>query len=242
MKENEAFVYLWQDAREKPYRYYLGYHKGSPDDSYTHSSTVFESFTKDSFPDGVSRRILATGTSEEMMELENKLLNNRKESKWDRYYNICVSFPPYMWDDPEFRQMKSENSSETVKKLWDDPEFRQMMSENSSETVKKLWDDPEFRQMMSEQRFELNKKQWQEPEYRQMMSENSSERAKKLWEDPEYRQMHSEMRKKQWEDPEYRQMMSENSSERAKSNVCGFVTNKQNIAQWHNEKCKYKDT
>ena len=141
MNENEAFVYLWQDAREKPYKYYLGYHKGSPDDSYTHSSTVFESFTKDSIPAGVRRRILATGTNEEMMELENKLLNNRKESKWERYYNICASFPPYMWDDTEYRKMMSERMTEQAKKQWQDPEFRKMKSEK----VKKQWEDPEFR-------------------------------------------------------------------------------------------------
>ena len=80
MKE-EAFVYLWQDARQKSIRYYLGYHKGNPDDSYTHSSSVFESFSKDSIPAGVRRRVIAIGSAEEMMELENKLLNNRKGSR-----------------------------------------------------------------------------------------------------------------------------------------------------------------
>jgi hypothetical protein len=40
------------------------------------------------------RRILATGTHEEMIELENKLLGNRKEKCWDKYYNATVSFPP----------------------------------------------------------------------------------------------------------------------------------------------------
>jgi hypothetical protein len=112
----EAFVYLWQDARQKPYRYYLGYHKGHPDDGYTHSSKVFESFNKNNIPDGVKRRILATGTSEEMMELENKLLNNRKDrGKWDIYYNLTASFPPPpMWGEdsptkrPETRKKISE--------------------------------------------------------------------------------------------------------------------------------------
>ena len=86
--DTEAFVYIWQDARQKPYMYYIGYHKGHPDDDYTHSSKKFESFSKDSIPDGVRRRVIATGTSEDMMDLETKLLQNRKERRWDSYYNV----------------------------------------------------------------------------------------------------------------------------------------------------------
>ena len=84
----EAFVYLWYDAPNK--MYYLGSHKGSPEDSYTHSSTIWESFTKDNIPEGVTRRILAYGTHEEMLALESKLQANRKERCWDRYYNDNV--------------------------------------------------------------------------------------------------------------------------------------------------------
>lgn len=84
--QQEAFVYLWYDAPNK--KYYLGKHKGTPDDGYTHSSTIWESFTKDTIPEGVSRRILAYGTDEEMCILEHKLLVNRKKRCWDRYYNV----------------------------------------------------------------------------------------------------------------------------------------------------------
>ena len=89
---HEAFVYLWFDTKSR--MFYLGYHKGTPDDSYTHSSTVMESFTKTSIPSYMRRRILAMGTAEEMIELENKLLGNRKEKCWDKYYNVIVAFPP----------------------------------------------------------------------------------------------------------------------------------------------------
>ena len=239
MKNNimEAFVYLWQDARQKPYRYYLGYHKGHPDDGYTHSSTVFESFNKDNIPNGVRRRILATGTSEEMMELENKLLNNRKESKWDIYYNLTTSFPPYMWDDPDYREKMNKQwkdpdfcamQSDRLKKLWKDPEFRAMHSDRS----KKLWEDPTFREMRSES----TKKQWEDPDFRAMQSKKS----KKLWKDPEFRKMQSESTKKQWEDPEFRKMMSELSKKKFSCNVCGFVSTIGNIARWHNDNCKHR--
>jgi len=90
----EAFIYIWYDAYNK--MYYLGKHKGTPDDSYTHSSTIWESFTKDTIPEGVTRRILAYGTDEEMCILENKLLVNRKERCWDRYYNESLGDPRYV--------------------------------------------------------------------------------------------------------------------------------------------------
>jgi hypothetical protein len=212
----EAFVYLWQDARQKPYKYYLGYHKGSPDDSYTHSSTVLESFSKDNIPNGVRRRILAAGSSEEMMELENKLLNNRKDSKWDRYYNVMAQYPPYMWEDPEYREMMSEQ----MKELWDDPKFRENRLEQISKRTKKLWQDPQFRKMKSDK---------------------MSKQVKKMWQDPEYRKMQSDRAKKLWQDPEYRKMKTDQMKEKATCDVCGFVGTRMTIARWHNDNCKHKN-
>ena len=270
MKE-EAFVYLWQDARQKSVRYYLGYHKGNPDDSYTHSSTVFESFSKDSIPAGVRRRVIAVGSAEEMMELENKLLNNRKGSrKWDRYYNVITHFPPYMWDDPEHREMNSLKMSKQSKKQWEDPEHRAMMSEKMSDTMKKRWEDPAYREMKSKKMSDTMKKQWEDPayrekmaekwedpEHREMMSEKMSKRSKKQWEDPDFREMQSERSKKLWEDPVKREMQSEKmtkqatkqwedpayremQSEKHTCTVCGFVAYKRHIVQWHNDNCKHK--
>ena len=91
----EAFVYLWYDAPND--MYYLGKHKGSPDDTYTHSSTIWESFTKDCIPEGVTRRILAYGTDEEMCVLEHELLVEAKNGgDWDRYYNQSLGDPRYI--------------------------------------------------------------------------------------------------------------------------------------------------
>jgi hypothetical protein len=91
---SEAFVYIWYDALNK--MYYLGKHKGSPDDTYTHSSTIWESFTKDCIPEGVTRRILAYGMDEEMCILEHELLVNRKNRCWNRYYNESLGDPRYV--------------------------------------------------------------------------------------------------------------------------------------------------
>ena len=89
----EAFIYLWYDSENK--MFYLGKHRGSPDDGYTHSSTIWESFTKNNVPRGVSRRILAYGTHEEICILEHELLINRKKRCWDRYYNKSLGDPRY---------------------------------------------------------------------------------------------------------------------------------------------------
>ena len=84
----EAFVYLWYDSRNK--MFYLGKHKGTPDDGYTHSSSMWQQFKNDNIPQGVRRRIISWGTNEDMHELETKLLLNRKEKCWDRYYNASI--------------------------------------------------------------------------------------------------------------------------------------------------------
>ena len=107
----EAFVYLWYDAPNK--MYYLGKHKGSPDDTYTHSSTIWESFTKDNIPEGVTRRILAYGTDEEMCILEHELLVNRKKRCWDRYYNNGVGDPRYVDQSGENNPMYGRGAERT---------------------------------------------------------------------------------------------------------------------------------
>ena len=99
---SEAFVYMWYDSKNS--MYYIGYHKGTPDDGYTHSSSIMESFKI--APKGFRRRILAYGTPDEMMQLESDLLKNRKERCWDKYYNVITQFPPptlYGKDNPNWK-------------------------------------------------------------------------------------------------------------------------------------------
>ena len=203
----EAFVYLWYDALNR--MFYLGKHKGSPDDNYTHSSTVWESFTKDNIPEGATRRILAYGTDEEMCILEHELLKNRKKRCWDRYYNKSLGDPRYVDQSGENNPMYSK-ASDWSKKLWQDPEHQKKQSERS----KKRWQDPEFQKMQSEKA----KKQWQDPKFQKMRSElwqdpehqkMQSERSKKLWQDPEHQKKQSEKAKKQWQDPKFQKMQSE---------------------------------
>jgi len=115
-RQTEAFVYLWYDSKNR--KFYLGKHKGTPTDGYTHSSSAMESFKAAETPSYMKRRILAYGTDVEMCELEHKLLLNRKARCWDKYYNTWLG-------DPRFVDMSGENnpmygktvSKETKRKL-----------------------------------------------------------------------------------------------------------------------------
>ena len=118
----EAFVYIWRDSSRK--KFYIGYHKGTVDDNYAHSSSLMESFSMNSVPAGYKRKILAQGSSEEMIELEQKLLENRKERRWDKYHNIMTGPFPYPWDDEEYRK----NHIRTSKARWEDEEYRKMVT------------------------------------------------------------------------------------------------------------------
>jgi len=113
---SEAFIYLWYDAPND--MYYLGKHKGSPDDKYTHSSWVWPRFTKDNIPEGVTREIIAEGTDEEMCILEHKLLKFEKENgNWDRYYNESLGDPHYVDQSGENNPMYGRKFTEEEKEL-----------------------------------------------------------------------------------------------------------------------------
>lgn len=130
-----------------------------------------------------------------------------------------------LWQDPEFRAMRSEKAKQQWedpkfrlrrKQMWENPEFRARISENASKQLKQQWEDPEFRAKMSEKA----KQQWENPEFRTMMSEQMSKTAKQVWENPDYRARKiaqtSEWSKQQWQDPEYRASISRQASEQMK--------------------------
>lgn len=99
---DEGFVYIWYDSINK--KYYIGKHVGDPEDGYTHSSTVMEDFTTNNIPKGFRRRILFSGTKEEIAFVENTYLKNRKSKCWDRYYNVGLG-------DPKHCSMEGENNN-----------------------------------------------------------------------------------------------------------------------------------
>jgi len=135
---SEAFIYLWYDAPND--MYYLGKHKGSPDDKYTHSSWVWPRFTKDNIPEGVTREILGEGTDEEMSILEHKLLKFEKENgNWDRYYNESLGDPRYVDTSGENNPMYGKkHSPETRKKISIANKRAFLGKTHTTETVERL--------------------------------------------------------------------------------------------------------
>ena len=184
----EAFVYLWYDAPND--MYYLGKHKGSPDDKYTHSSSIWESFTKDNIPEGVTREILAEGTHEEMCVLEHELLVEAKNGgDWDRYYNNSLG-------DPRYVDTSGENS-------WN---WKGGITYDMKEYMKKYDQSPRKK--------EYNKKRQQTPEYKAYMKEyyqtpEYKEKQKKRNQTPDYKAHRLSYDKKRNQTPERKAYMRE---------------------------------
>ena len=91
MNGSEAFVYIWFDANVR--MFYIGVHKGSPTDNYANSSTQMKSFKMGNVPSGFSRKILATGSYNDMVKLEITYLCNRKIPINEKYYNLVIASP-----------------------------------------------------------------------------------------------------------------------------------------------------
>lgn len=191
----KPFVYLWFDSKNR--KFYLGYHGGHPDDNYTHSSTVMESFTKKTIPSYMHRRVLATGTEQEMKELENKLLENRKRCprRWDKYYNITVAFPPppkrgedhpcwkggITFDMVEYQRQYREENIERLREK--DREYREKNREKIREYFREY--RPEYNAKNAE-RLREKGREWREKvgpeyyrEYRAKNREKLNERRRK---------------------------------------------------------------
>ena len=147
----EAFVYKWTDSINN--KFYVGFHKGTPDDGYTHSShnkefcnivphslkgkrerkKFFQNMPKD-----VSREIIATGSWQEMAQLESDMLDKAYSSgNWDQYYNGMRSYPNFInVGRPPVSKETKKKMSESSKGAVFSKEHRRKIAE--ANTGKKL--------------------------------------------------------------------------------------------------------
>ena len=162
----EAFVYRWYDAPND--MYYLGKHKGSPDDTYTHSSTIWKHFTKDNIPEGVTREIIAKGTDEEMSILEHKLLKFAKENgNWDRYYNESLG-------DPRYVDMSGENNPMWKGGVTNDKEYQ------LKKKRERYWKNPEESRKKTAAKMRKLRAKWkQDPAWQEKINKQDRERRAK---------------------------------------------------------------
>jgi hypothetical protein len=81
----DSFVYRWRNTQTR--QWYIGYHKGSEHDGYICSSeTVKPLIQRD--PAQWQRKILRTGTKQEMVALEHKILKQLQARKNPRSLNL----------------------------------------------------------------------------------------------------------------------------------------------------------
>jgi len=227
----EAFVYLWYDAPND--MYYLGKHKGLPDDTYTHSSSIWEHFTKDNIPEGVTREILDEGTDEEMCILEHELLVKAKNGgDWDRYYNESLGDPRYVdisgenhpnWKGGITYDMKKymkeymkeytqkPEVKEYLKKYRSTPEYRALKNELDRRYRKKIQHTPEYKEYYRKRRETIEYKEYQ----KKYQKERNQTLERKLYM-KEYAQKPEvkEYQKKYQSTPEYKEHRKKYAAER----------------------------
>jgi len=196
-----------------------------PTDNYAHSSRRMPKFRMDSVPPGFSRRILAQGNYQDMLQLENRLLKKRYRNPL--YHNVCVSFPAVMHSD-KWSKLKQ---SKKMKQRWSDPSRRQKLIEQmkfawtavrkqqTSERIKRLCADPEF----YKKRCKAMKRISNDPTIKFKASErmknryaNTIERLKQskmmisIWSNCTYKSKRIEQMKRDSNTPEHKKKLSEN--------------------------------
>ena len=125
-----GFVYIWFDRRRK--MYYIGSHKGHPEDSYICSSTWMRN-TYNRHKEDFKRRIISIITEQDrklILAEEQKWLNMiKQEELGKRYYNFKKEASGYSWEGLHHSEETKARISRARKKSWENPEYRNMMSE-----------------------------------------------------------------------------------------------------------------
>lgn len=136
-----AILYEWYDAKND--MYYLGKNNGN-DKNYAHSSSIMPAFKMNTKPDHMHRTILATGTKEQISNLEHTVLKTLRQDTelWKKYYNIALG-------DPRYNDMSGDNNSNykdgTYVGRLEDPELStkiNAMDHRRGWPTKRLYDVP----------------------------------------------------------------------------------------------------
>lgn len=104
----EAFIYKWTNKTTG--KYYIGYHKGTPDDGYISSGKTFlAAYEKD--PDNFYREILLFGKKEYCREIESKLI--LQAIKIDGYSKIYNRTSRHHFREPRVRCLHCNSTCAT---------------------------------------------------------------------------------------------------------------------------------
>lgn len=160
----EAFVYSWKNKTTNCL--YIGWHKGSVDDGYICSSKpMLEEYRKN--PDNFERFIIAHGSADDMIKLEQKLLTAVDAKNDLNFYNqtngnsefICKIFTEQHRSKISKANKGRKHSAEAKCKMKNNYRSKGMLGrKHSAETIAKM----KLSQMSNKELLSKNaKKQWE---------------------------------------------------------------------------------
>jgi len=101
----EAFVYCWTD--HATHKLYVGWHKGAPNDGYVCSSKIMLQEHKKR-PQDFTREVLASGTTDDMLNFETKILTAANAAKDPMFYNMHNNGPKFVHNQPHTEESKEK--------------------------------------------------------------------------------------------------------------------------------------
>jgi hypothetical protein len=159
-KMSKAFVYEWYDRRYA--KYYIGAHKGHPDDGYVCSSKIMKAEYRKR-PEDFGRKILKTfETFEEALAYESQLLTEANAKSRNAYYNRTNGCQDFIFDKPTTKSCCYEALGDDVKEYLKKPMVtkaqKRQRYERRMRQLEQYYDD--LSQKMDEQ-WEETKRQWE---------------------------------------------------------------------------------
>lgn len=110
-----------------------------------------------------------------------------------------------------------KKQSNATKKQWENPDYRQLMTDNASTQLTEQWKDPEFRELRRKLNSKIMKERWNDPDYREAKRIEAGNTLRKLWQDPDFRKRRieasSSILNDLWNNDEWRDWKSQNQSE-----------------------------
>lgn len=133
--QKPSFLYKWYDKRKD--MYYIGSHKGSPDDGYVCSSKhMLQEYKKR--PEDFSREILEFGEFQEIRTKEYEYLVSVDAKNNNKYYNLVHSYPTTHTSSPKISKiisnaLKGHKHSEESKKKMSEKAIGRVVSEETKQ-------------------------------------------------------------------------------------------------------------
>jgi hypothetical protein len=135
MNNIKAFVYKWTHLPTM--KWYVGYHKGTPDDGYICSSKVVKPMIL-SNPDEWLREIIDTGEPLDMLSLETEILTLFNAKKDERSFNKHNGDGKWTTTNRKQSPEQRANKSKQVIDQWKTQKDKMLQSARNPKKIEKL--------------------------------------------------------------------------------------------------------